>query len=60
MASFDAESSFTIITLQETIDLCIDGFSKGSFREMLTITMTESFILFDNRIFYLTIGNTMK
>ena len=61
MASFDIESLFTKIPLQETIDLCvqklfedknfIDGLSKDSFREMLTVTMTESFILFDNEYF---------
>ena len=61
MASFDIESLFTNIPLQETIDLCvqklfedknfIDGLSKDSFREMLTVTMTESFILFDNEYY---------
>ena len=61
MASFDVESLFTNIPLQETIDLCvqklfedknfIDGLSKDSFREMLTVTMTESFILFDNEYY---------
>ena len=58
MASFDVKSLFTNIPLQETIDLCveklfedknyIDGLSKDSFREMLTVTMTESFVLFDS------------
>ena len=58
MASFDVESFFTNIPLQETIDLCvqklfedknfIDGLSNDSFREMLTVTMTEFFILFGN------------
>ena len=58
IASFDVESLFTNIPLQETIDLCvqklfedinyIDGLSKDSFREMLTVNMTESFYLFDN------------
>ena len=61
MASFDIESLFTKIPLQETIDLCvqklvedknfIDGLSKDSFREMLTVTMTEYFILFDNKYY---------
>ena len=61
MAKFDVESLFTNIPLQETIDLCfkklfedknfIDGLSKDSFREMLTVTMTESFILFDNEYY---------
>ena len=59
MASFDVKSLFTNIPLQETIDLCveklfedenyIDGLSKDSFREMLAVIMTESFILFDNK-----------
>ena len=61
MASFDVELLFTNILLQETIDLFvqkliedknyIDGLSKDSFREMLTVTMTESFILFDNEYY---------
>ena len=59
MASFDVEALFANIPLQETIGLCvqklfehknyIDGLSKDPFREMLTITMTESFILFDSK-----------
>ena len=66
LTSFDVESLFTNISLQETIDLCvqklyeeknyIDGLYKDSFREMLTVTMTES-------LFYLIkniIGNTME
>ena len=54
MASFDIESIFTNIPLQETIDLCvqklfedknyIDGLSKDSFCEMLTVTIPEYFI----------------
>ena len=57
MASFDVESLFTNIPLQETIDLYVenlfqdrthvDNFSKDSFRELLTGTMSESLILFD-------------
>ena len=60
MPSFDVKSLFTNIPLQETIDLCVqklhkdknymDGLSKDSFREMSTVTMTESFILFYNII----------
>ena len=51
MASFDIESLFTNIPLQETIDLCVenlfkdrihvDNLSKDSFRELLTRTMSE-------------------
>ena len=61
MARFEVESLFTNIPLQETIDLCVqklsedknyvDGLSKDSFREMLTITMAESFTLFDNEYY---------
>ena len=61
MASFDMESLFSNIPLKETIDLCvqklfedknyIDCLSKDSFREMLTVTMTESFILFDKEYY---------
>ena len=60
-ASFEVESFFTNIPLLETIDLSvqklfegkdyIDGLSQDSFLEMLTITMTESFILFDNKYY---------
>ena len=54
MASFNIESLFTNIPLQETIDLCVenlfqdrthvDNLSKDSFRELLTRTMSESLI----------------
>ena len=59
MASFNIESLFTNITLQETIDLCVenlfqdrthvDNLSKDSFRELPTRTMSESLILFDQQ-----------
>ena len=61
MPSFDIESLFTNIPLQETIDLCvehlfqdrthIDNLSKDSFRELLTRTMSESLILFDQEFY---------
>ena len=61
MASFDIESLFTNIPLQETIDLCVenlfqdrthvDNLSKNSFRELLTRTMSESLILFDQEFY---------
>ena len=61
MASFDIESLFTNIPLQETIDLCVenlfqdrthvDNLSKDSFRELLTKTMPESLILFDQQFY---------
>ena len=57
MDSFDVESLFTNIPLQEAIDLCVenlfqdrtyvDNLSKDSFRELLTRNMSESLILFD-------------
>ena len=61
MASFDVESLFPNIPLQETIDLCVknlfqdrthaDNLSKDSFRELLTRTMSESLILFDQQFY---------
>ena len=61
MASFDVESLFTNIPLQETIDLCvdllfndkpnIDGFTKTDFHELLTVTLSESLILFNNEYY---------
>ena len=61
VASFDKESIFTNIHLQETIDLCVENLfedwihvgnlSKGSFGELLTRTMSESLILFDQKFY---------
>ena len=61
MASFDIESLFTNIPSQETIDLCVenlfqdrtyvDNLSKDSFLELLTRTMSESLILFDQEFY---------
>ena len=61
VARFDIESLFTNIPLQETIDLCVenlfqdrthvDNLSKDSFRELLTRTMSESLILFDQQFY---------
>ena len=60
MASFDIKLLLATIPLQEMIDLFVqklfgdnnynDRFSKDYFHEMLTVTMTEYFILFDNNI----------
>ena len=57
MASFGVESLFINIPLHETIDLCIelllndkpniDGFTIADFYELLTVTMSESLVLFD-------------
>ena len=51
MASFDIESLFTKISLQETIDLCVgiylnigilfDNLSKDTFRELFARAMPE-------------------
>ena len=61
MTSFDVESLFTKISLQETIDLCVenlfqdrthvDHLPKDSFRELLTSTMSESLILLDQQFY---------
>ena len=61
MASFDVESLFTNISLQETIDLCadllfndnpnIDDFTKTDLHELLTITLSESIVLFNNEYY---------
>ena len=61
VTSFDIESLFTNIPLQETIDLCVaylfqdrthlDNLSKDSFRELLTRTLSESLILFDQEFY---------
>ena len=56
MASFDIESLFTNIPLQETIDLCVENLFQDrtnvdSFRELLTRTMSESLILFDQEFY---------
>ena len=57
MAGFDIETRFSNIPLQETVDLCVenlfkdrthgDNLSKDSFRELVTRTMSESLVLFD-------------
>ena len=69
MASFNVESLFTNIPLQETIELCadllfsnkpnIDGFTKTDFHELLTITMSESLVLFNNEYYKQIDGVTM-
>ena len=61
MASFDVKLLLATILLQEMIDLFVqklfgdnnynDRFSKDYFHEMLPATMTESFILFDNKYY---------
>ena len=61
MARFDVESLFTNIPLKETIDLCvdilfydrtnIDGIMKDYFHNLLTISMSESLVLFDGEYY---------
>ena len=61
MASFDIESLFTSIPLQERIDLSVenlfkdrthvDNLSKDSFHELFTRIMSESLILFDQEFY---------
>ena len=61
MASFDIESLYTNIPLQETIDLCVENLfqdrthlynsSKDSFCELLTRTLSESLILLDQEFY---------
>ena len=61
MASFDIESLFTNIPLQETINLCAENLfkdrthvlnlSKDSFCELLTTTMSESLTLLDQEFY---------
>ena len=61
MGSLDVESLFTNIPLQETIDLCvellfnykpnIDGFNITGFYELLTVTMSESLVLFEGEYY---------
>ena len=60
MASFDIESLFTDIPLQETIDVWVENLFqdrahvdllKDSFCELLTRTMSESLILFDQQFY---------
>ena len=61
IASFDIESLFTNIPLQETIGLCVwnlfqdriyvDNLLQESFHELLTRTMSESLTLFDQEFY---------
>ena len=69
MASFHAESLFTNIPLQETIDFCvdrlfnanpnIDNFTKTDFHELFTITLSESLVSFNNEYYKLIDGVAM-
>ena len=48
MASLNVESLFTNVPLDETIKICIDELFKP---EMLSLTLKESIILFDNKYY---------
>ena len=59
MASLDIDSLFTIIHLDETIDICVDNLyndnenptniPKHDFRNFLNIAAKESFFLFNDK-----------
>ena len=62
MASFDVESLFTNIPLDETIDIClsklyprrnmkIKGMTKSEFKNLLEIATKESLFMFNNQYF---------
>ena len=61
MGGLDVESLFTNIPLLETIDLCvellfknnlnIDGFTVTDFHEWLTVSMSESLVLFNGEYY---------
>ena len=61
MTSFDVESLFSNIPLQETIDFCvellfidkpnIDSFTITNFHELPTIAMSESLVLFNSEYY---------
>ena len=64
------ESLFTNIPLQETIDVCVenifkdkahvDNLLKDSFHDLLTRTMSESLILFDQEFYKQHDGVAMR
>ena len=66
MASFDMESLFTNIPVQETINIAIDslfnsctsisGIPKKIFRTMLDLAVSNSFFLFNNKLYKQTDG----
>ena len=61
MASLDVDSLFTNVPLDETIKICIDelfksemtvcGLNRKEMFEMLSLTLKESIILFDNKYY---------
>lgn len=69
MSSFDVDSLFTNIPLDETIEICCDelfrsrntvsGLSKEEFRILLELATKESFILFNGQYYKQTDGVAM-
>ena len=61
MASFDIDSLFTNVPLEETIDITVDklfgkkkkyeGFSKEQFRKLLSLAVKNSFFLFNGNYY---------
>ena len=61
MGSLDVDSLFTNVPLDETIKICIDelfkskvtvsGLNKKEIFEILSLTLKESIILFDNKYY---------
>ena len=60
MGSLDVDSVFTNIPLEETIDICtntlfknmekVEGLSKIEFKEILSLTTKESYIIFNGQL----------
>ena len=69
MASLDVDSLFTNVPLDETIKICIDelfksettvsGLDKKEMFEMLSLTLKQSIILFDNKYYNQIYGVAM-
>ena len=69
MTSFDVESLFTNIPLEDTINLCVTkmykkkrkvhGLSKSQFKELLGISTKQSFFMFNNTFYTQTDGVAM-
>ena len=61
MASFDIDSLFTNLPLDETINLCVEktflnktkhhGISKSDFRELLNLAVKDSLFLFNGKYY---------
>tara|TARA_Y100000310_G_scaffold202746_1_gene202988 strand:- start:291 stop:1547 length:1257 start_codon:yes stop_codon:yes gene_type:complete len=61
MASFDIDSLFTNVPLDETIDICVkklfgrkkkfQGFTRDNFRKLLCLAIKDSFFLFDGQYY---------